>query len=165
VILSRAYRCPPDRSRDDGRGARVHGARRSELELVSSPANNELRPGPRAASPHRGGVWPAAGAERRAPARTNHRPCSPSASSPVGLDLAQTFWGSIRCSVAVAGSYRLTRALEAARPPGGGTSTSQGTRLMSAGTRKAACSAVGAPGFEPGTSCPLRVNCRSPPRG
>ncbi len=56
----------------------------TDLELVSSPANNGLGRGRGLLSPPQW-RWPAAEAERRAPARTNHCPGSTSASSPVGL--------------------------------------------------------------------------------
>jgi hypothetical protein len=83
----------------------------SNLELASSPANNEFWPGPRAASPHREVFGPAAAAKRRAPARANHRPGSPSASSPVGLTLPNRFGGSQPARPARAAAYR--RALDA----------------------------------------------------
>jgi hypothetical protein len=56
------------------------------LELVSSPANNEFRPGLRPSLPT-AGVWPAAGAKRRAPAYQRFSRQVNSAASPVGLTL------------------------------------------------------------------------------
>jgi hypothetical protein len=64
----------------------------TDLELVSSPANNGLGRGRGLLSPPQW-RWPAAEAERRAPARTNHRPASPSVSSPVGLTVPKRFGG------------------------------------------------------------------------
>jgi hypothetical protein len=61
----------------------------TNLELGSSPANNEFRPGLRSSSPRRAGVRPAAGAKRRAPARHKSSAGSASAASPVGLTLPE----------------------------------------------------------------------------